>query len=446
MMINIFEAIEPDYEFDARMVVRGRMSPLCSVKLWLPIDCHTDAKIEIVGPANPQSSDFIPHDSEDLSGPDRLISEIDAKFGLEIEAVNVLFSNMSSKPSQKVLGFSASISHIGRLLIKQKFGDKKCNIEKIYNVAFHLSSVNYAKPFTTPTVDYLGNRDSGVMEVREFYFHSRSEVLRFTMERYWRWLHGKHERLCAASTPVLVLHNSEVFTGSDFSKIEQIGRDVSTLLTLAARHLVAVHKVVYSLDGQSIQEWFSPLDLQRSTTEEAAYGPLVDENLIDEFFRRASIRWQALDEIKKDAVRLAIYSINPFVSTSTEARYLRMFSSLEGLANAWFPDIWNTHKKIKALVKIFTPDITASWHLTDGNKDSLKHIRNHLAHGKRLKDECSEALLIGTDHLQVWIERILLNILDFKNFYCPRDWLTVHVSKTQEQDLHRLQERLRDTS
>ena len=113
MMINIFEAIEPDYEFDARMVVRGRMSPLCSVKLWLPIDCHTDAKIEIVGPANPQSSDFIPHDSEDLSGPDRLISEIDAKFGLEIEAVNVLFSNMSSKPSQKVLGFPHQLVILG---------------------------------------------------------------------------------------------------------------------------------------------------------------------------------------------------------------------------------------------------------------------------------------------------------------------------------------------
>lgn len=436
--------LKPDYEFDARMVIDGKTSPLCSVRLWLPIDCHDDVRIEVVGSANPHNSHLPPFPCEQQCGSDRIISEIDSDFGLQIEAIDVLVSEVKTKPDLKVLGFSAAINRIGRLLIKQRLprdGDKEGRLE---HITFHLSHLTYGMPLGVPVMDYLGNSKAGVNRVKSFEFRSPSGVLKLTLERHWRWVKGEHDRLFAAGAPVLIFHNSDIYGAHELDRVEQMGRDVSALLSLAARHLIAIHKMAYSLDEEVIQEWFSPLSLQRSTTQEEACGPLVDEDRIEEFFLGASSRWLEMTEAQKDAVRLAIFSIHPFVSTSSEGHFLSMFAALEGLARAWFPGLWKTESKLKALVEKFPPYTRNLWHLSGGAKDSLGEIRNFVAHGWRLTDERREALSVGTDHLQIWIERILLNILDYKHLSAPRDWLTSHV-EGKIKDLPRLQASLRET-
>ena len=73
--------------------------------------------------------------------------------------------------------------------------------------------------------------------------------------------------------------------------IQQLGQDACLLLTLAARHLTVMHVVVAATKERHMEEWIYPLNRRRSTTEEEATGPLIDESELEDYFSAASARW-----------------------------------------------------------------------------------------------------------------------------------------------------------
>lgn len=344
-----YENTKPAHEFDGRFVIDGRISSLCGVKLWLPIDCHEDARIQVSGSSNPPD----PYQSQPLVSPGaeaaRLVSEIDPVFKFQIEADDVHVSEISTKPALMVNGTTIKIDHISRLRFRRQEHrsgeDNVLSDEVCTHIAFFLSDLNYGTPKATPKMDFLGNREAGLCHVKTLSMLSSVGLVKLGLERHWRWSDANWGRLVAGSFPALVIKNSELFKWKQLEEIQQIGRDACAFLSLAARHLTALHVMTSMTKKGYLEEWFEPLNRQRSTTEEGACGPLVDEGQLEEFFLNASTQWTNLTVRQQDAVRLAIFSINPFVISSSEGAFLRMFSAVEGLARAWFPDVWRIEKR-----------------------------------------------------------------------------------------------------
>jgi hypothetical protein len=305
--------------------------------------------------------------------------------------------------------------------------------------------LKYGQPFSVPITSHLGNRKVKIFDNRILPMHTSSRVIHLELQRHWEWRDAKFGRLIASSTPALVIRDGKKFDWDSLEEVKKIGHDACLLLTLAARHLTVMHVMVAATDRQHQEEWFNPLKRQRSTTEEEASGPLVDASELESYFSIASERWLSLTEQQKDSVRLAVYSVNPFQKSSLEGNFLRMFSALEGLAKTWFPHLRKICKKIPALLENFPTRYASSWPLTTSEGDGLDAIRNFIAHGKVIRGEQMEALIVGSDHLQVWIERILLSILGFIPENPPNDWLTRHVTQ-QVDDLHRLRAAIRSAS
>lgn len=88
---------------------------------------------------------------------------------------------------------------------------------------------------------------------------------------------------------------------------------------------------LHTQEGQNllcdIQVWLprSPI------TQEAARGPLIDEEELECYFEHATRWWSGLTEIRKDSVRLAVFAINPITDWAMESRFLSMFTALDGL-------------------------------------------------------------------------------------------------------------------
>jgi hypothetical protein len=430
---------KPTHEFDARLVIDGRRSPLCAVKLWLPIDCHEDAHIQVTG-QDPSCSPS-PLAINGGSGPPRLVSEIDPAFGLEIEADDLHIRSVSTKHGLRVNGISITINHIGRLRLKQRWDTASVTEadpnDSCTTISFRLSDLEYGSPHIVPIADYHGNRKVRVSGVRTLKMQLSNRVVKLELQRHWNWYEGKFDRLVAGSFPVLVVKNCQSLKWEQFEEIQKLGQDAGVLLSLAARHLTVVHVMVATTKKRHLEEWTYPLNRQRSTTEEKATGPLIDESDLEDYFLSASAQWLALTDQQRDAIRLAVFSIHPFVQSSSEGAFLSMFTALEGLAKAWFPGQRRLHKKIGALVTAFPPRVGGLWPVVAQSDDGLDAIRNHLAHGGNMRGQRQEALSVGTDHLQVWIERILLSILDFPHKLSPHDWISRHV-QGQRSQLQRL--------
>lgn len=433
---------EPSYQFDARFVVNQHRGPPCGVKIWLPLDCHDDARIEIVASDHGVAPADAGGDIE--RGFPRLLSDIDPKFGLEIEAEDLHVRRMSTKYGIKINGISITVDHIGCLRIKRKFPKIETHGNKLgvpqfqFAVNFHLSDLKYGLPYESEKMDYLGNREVKPIKVSLLRMHRAGKLVSLELQRHWKWRKTKLGRCIVGSFPVLAHCDNHQFAWDDLDEVRQVGRDACLLLTLAARHLTVMHAMVASTDQQQLEEWFNPLRRQRSTTEEEACGPLVDQNELPDYFDLASARWSSLTERQQDAVRLAVYAIHPFTRASIEAHYLQMFTALEGLARAWVPEFHKTHKKLQALIAKFPPRYAFAWPLTNADPDGLDAIRNLIAHGRGLRGDARDALTVGSDHLQVWIERLLLAILGFQPKGIPlQDWLTKHV-QDQWDELPRL--------
>lgn len=431
--------IKPTHEFDARLVIDGRLSPLCGVKLWLPIDCHENARIQVTGSDSASSLD--PTSIDDGIGSQRLISEIDPAWGFQVEADNLLVRSVKTKFGMRVHGTDITIGHIGRLRFARRLGkgaEAEANPnETCTSISFRLSDLNYGGPHAIPITDYRGNRKVKVSRFRTLKMRFSNRLVKLELHRHWNWYQGKFDRLVAGSFPVLEVKQSQSLRWDQLEEIQKLGRDACLLLTLAARHLTVMHVMDAATKERRLEEWIYPLNRQRSTTEEEATGPLVDESELEDYFSSVSIRWSALTDQQRDAVRLAVFSIHPFVLSSSEGSFLRMFTALEGLATTWFPGLRKLHRKIEALVTAFPPRVGGLWPIVAPSDDGLDAIRNHLAHGGSISGSRQEALSVGTDHLQVWIERILLAILAFPHTASTRDWLSRHV-QAQWNELPRL--------
>lgn len=431
--------IKPTHEFDARFVINGRSSPLCGVKLWLPIDCHEDACIQVTG-SDPVSSPH-PRSFDGVMGSQRLVSEIDPAWGFEVEADALHVRRVNSKLGQRVHGADITIDNIGRLRFKRRLGKSVAAeadpCETFTTISFRLSNLNYGSPHAIPMADYRGNRKVKVLQFRTLKMRLSNKLVKLELHRYWNWHQGKFDRLVAGSFPVLVLKQCQSLRWGQLEAIQQLGQDACLLLTLAARHLTVVHVEVVTTKERHLEEWIYPLNRRRSTTEEEATGQLIDESELENYFSSASVSWTALTDQQRDAVRLAIFSIHQPVESSIEGSFLRMFTALEGLAKTWFPDLRKIDKKIPALMTAFPPRVGGIWPIIDPNKDGLNAIRDHLAHGGSMGGQRMEALTVGIDHLQIWIEKILLAILSFPNKVSPQDWLSRHVQQ-QRHDLPRL--------
>ena len=439
--------IEPTYQFDGRFVIDGQSSPLCGVKLWLPIDCYDDARIQIVASDANISADEAPVDIE--SGTPCLVSESLLESGLHIDAKNLHIRSVLTKYGLQINRTTIAIDHIASLIIEKKLSLARTELTDAIvggiEVSFELSDLEYGQPHQMPIMDYLGNRELRISNVHNLSMHTPSKLVQFELQKHWSWRQAKFGRWVAGGFPALVIRGNHSFCWNDLEEIQQVGRDACLLLTLAARHLTVMQVMVTSTNQRVREEWFNPLRRQKSTTEENATGPLVDVRELDNYFDVASVSWSALTERQKDAVRLAVYAINPFVESSTEGDFVRMFSAVEGLAKAWFPSLHKIDRKIPALITKFPPRYVGSWSLVSADKDGLSDIRNLIAHGNGIRKDQMEALMVGTDQLQVWIEQILLSILGFIPKRPPTDWLTRHVEE-QTSELPRLRTAIRSAS
>lgn len=436
---------KPDYEFDARLVIDGRISALCGIKLWLPIDCHEDARVQIYGSSNPPK-EHLPLIIDRTEGEDRIFSEIDPCFGFQIEACGIHVHEVKNKPDLRVLGLSVWVDHISSLKFKRERVESSqkelTSNEACSHIWFYLSELNYGTPKAVPKMDFLGNREAGLVHVKEIKVHSQNGILELALERHWRWSSTTLGRVMAGNFPALTIKNPELFKWNQLDQILNFGRDICLLLSLAARHLTVVHVMNSATENRSLEEWFYPLNRQRSTTEEEACGPLVDEKYLEEFFLCASEKWLDFTDAKKDAIRLAVFSVNPFVRSSTEASYLQKFTALEGMANILFPEIRKQYRKLEALAEAFPKRVLGLWPLIDKEDDGLNIIRHRLAHGDGMQGEFGEALLVADDHLQVWVERMLLELLGCGHLAGFSDWLARQV-QTHAKDLPRLRALIR---
>jgi hypothetical protein len=408
------------------------------------MDCHEDAQIRVTGSDETGSGHAPPPNF--FGQLCRLESEIEPSFGFQVEAEDVHIRGVSTTPGQRLQGIRISVGHLGLLRLKRVYGSKVPAVappsSALAGVLFRLSSLSYGLPHCIQTADYLGNRQIEVLGVRTLKMHRSTGAVELVLHKHWAWHEGKLKRLIAASFPVLEIKDASCFQWGQIEEIQQIGRDACLLLTLAARHLVVAHVMVATAVEHQLEEWTYPLNRQRSTTEEEATGPFIDERELEGYFSCASAQWLRLTDDQRDTVRSAIFSIHPFVQTSSEGAFLQMFAALEGLATTWFPTGGTFAQRIAALLAAYPPRVGGLWPITTTNKDGLYAIRNQLAHGSGMQGAKQEALLVATDHLQVWIEHILLAVLGYSRKQSPRDWLSKHV-RDQLSDLPRLQAAIR---
>ena len=273
------EIDKPTHAFDARLITRGRSSPLICVEVWLPIDCHEDARIRATG-SDLEASGHLPP-AEFCGELSSLVSEIDPLFPFRVEADDVHIRGISTTAGQKFQGIRFSVGHIGRLRLKRVLGPNAAADavpgKSIAGLLFRLSPLSYGLPQSICTTDYLGNRTVEVRDVQTLKMHLSSGFAAFDLHRHWAWSEGRFKRAIASSFPVIELKNCSAFQWGQLEEVQRIGRDACLFLTLAARHLTVMHVMVATTDEHEMEEWIAPLNRQRATTEEAATGPLIDE-------------------------------------------------------------------------------------------------------------------------------------------------------------------------
>lgn len=429
----------PDYEFDGYLCTPKGERYLCDIRLWLPKETASDASIEVVVIGELGNS-------KELQGLVSLISEeaVDAA-GLHFEAKGAYIrSSRSIAQKRRTGGTRLKFLHISSWTI-EKFRskkDKKSNSpDMLDSVIVKLSAINYGISKVFDTFTPQGNRTIEELEppkllsMREI---SDEVSCEWSLQRYWEWSKTSRSKITATSYTVLSLCNAaERHSDLTSEELLKLADDTCLLLTLAARHRVFPYTITRSGRSNTTNYWPNPLQRQRATTEEEASGPLIAPQNIEDYFIHMSKWWSSLDSIKKDAIRLAIFSINPSTDSTIESSYIARFSAFEGLVKRWAPLDAGKLKlrgKADAMLQLYTPRILDLWPLFDntGGK-SLYWIRNELAHGREVMRLAPGALSLANDHLHLWLEYILLAIAGYSHEIYWDDWLSNEVSSQRDQ-------------
>jgi len=410
----------------------GEHDVLCDVRVWLPTSPHEDGRIEAVAMgvgASRLTTGLVSFVGADPAGHSRF----------RFEAREVLIRQSQSRGKRLMGGAKLTLSHVGTLLIEHRRGNQAIEVQSLGSlryIKYVLSNLSYGIPHQNVTSDYKGNRTVEPVTSRILSLNlDNSCAVNFSLERHWTWMHESDIQISAAGNTVLSL--SEI-SDSSIEDLTVLAEDTCLMLTLAARHLVVIHSIDSHWEHASRTEWRNLLHRLRAVTEEEACGPLVSADELEQYFNEVSQRWCDLDAGRRDAIRVAIYSIHPFSERSMEAGFLAMFSALEGLAKRWGKDSGYLRIKIDALFQNHPISIGGLWPLFDSSDGvGLYWIRNELAHGHMAGRFVDGALALAHDHLQLWLEFSLLAILGHTPKAGSRDWLRDQVPK-QRADVLRM--------
>lgn len=431
MRVHDTPTSDPDLEFDALITTADGATVPCDVLMWLPHRPEDDAEVEITLRQDAHSTD--------LRSLVRLRSaEHVEKKGLRVEVDDILVRGGTSN-SLRSSATRLTLSHLGRLRIERLIvKGKQIDAQPIQDGAdsgalsyFQLviSSLSYGGQHATPTAHYLGHRNLEFQGApKSLCFHLPNQVHVFELQRHWMWKSlDQGNSVYAASAPVLVLAKPpNVFDRGQANDFTQLGEDACALLSLAARHRVVPHAIQYGDVGSHVEEWLNPLNRHRGVTEEGAMGPLVDQTELEAYFECAGSWWVGLDSDRKDAVRLAIFAVNRLTESTMESDFMGKFAALEGLAKRWGKGD-TLCEKFCAMLNAYPVRIGGLWPLfdSDGGK-SLYWLRNEIAHGRTVM-RFSGALPIATDHLQLWLEHVLLALMSHIRRSTSADWLSAQV-------------------
>jgi hypothetical protein len=418
---------QPDYELDAYLRIPDRSELLCDLRIWLPRDPKTDGRIAVVAMGVDATS----------AHPEGLVSlvsdpELEAS-GLKVAVTEVLVRRSSSRGPRKAGGATLTIAHVGRVRIETRIGVQtgdQSQPRNLKSARFWLSDLEYGRPSQIPVADFLGNRsvNKGKMRAVRMLLPS-GHSCEFEIDEHWKWRQESATQISASSSPVLNLLEVSKYADTPLELLTSLADDACALLSLAARHRVVVHTVDSVCNHSAIEEWRNPLSRPRALSEEEACGPLIDVKELETYFLKASSFWADLNSEKRDAIKLAIFSIHPLIDRTLEGAFLAMFSALEGIAKRWGLGNGTLRDKVTALLVSHPAHTGDLWPLFDSAESEvgLYWIRNELAHGRRVGRFAEGAQVLANDHLHLWLEQVLLAVIGYYRGYSPRDWLTLQV-------------------
>jgi hypothetical protein len=398
---------EPDYELDAYLQKGNRRGPLCDVRLWLPKQPGEHGRIEVVAPG-------VSARQAAPGGPVSIVSDENGSF--HFEAHDILVREARARLGAKAGGARLTIVHIGRVAIRH---GPPIDGQRPWRVDFRLGALEYALPMPLFREDYRGCRtidqddEPAILEMP----YPDGFVCRFALERHWHWTSKVKNgwTALARSTPCLSLTQVPEHESVSLTSLSDCADDAAMLLSLASRWRVPVHGFMATLGSDkltSLEEWRSPLEPAAAHGLERAEGYLIASTALGDYFRKAALRFSQLDLRQRDAIRSAIVSMHSTSERTIEGAFLSMFFSLEGLARDFGKNSGPLAEKFAELLANHPIQIGGLWPVVGTNRlPGLSWLRNKLAHGHSLRKH-SSAVLLASDHLQLWIEYALLAIFE----------------------------------
>jgi hypothetical protein len=423
------EAERPDYELDAYLHKGDKRGPLCDVRLWLPKQPSEDGRVEVSTPGV-QADQAMPGGLVDLI--------FDEQKNFHFEARQVLVRSASSRWGRRAGGARLTIAHIGSLKIRNGLGlTSMC--DRPESITFFLSATKFALPKIQYVQDYRGSRTvlDASSAPRLIVQHPAGFVCEFRFERFWNWTSDRERAsVLARSAPAFSVEQVPEHPEASMTALSECAEDAALLLSLAARWRVVVHGFTASVSEPSsrLETWRDPLARARADGLEEGAGRLVADGDFEAFFTAASKHFSELTQANREAIRRAIVVIHPTSERTTEGAYVAKFFAFEGLVQHFGSRSGIFAQKLQALRNKFPPQIGGLWPVIGTpNKPGLYWLRNELAHGGSLRGDASGALVLASDHLQLWIEYTLLAILGFTTSRHRDNWLANQVLEQQEE-------------
>lgn len=434
---------KPSYEFDAYLKADNQLSVLCNVALWLPKDADENVHIEIDCP-------------EKLSIVESFMGKF-VSIESEIYQEKPQFAAVMSKAwikqvsaqleRRKLSRTRITLLHAWDLNISEVIGNKDDDDNLVTTVFFQISSLLYAQPKAWIDPDYLGSRK---VEIQKNYTAISTAGYTFKIEKHYSgYSNVSQNKEVVSSQNVISVTSNNKINVAELDELIKQANDFALLLTFAARHQVMVLGYEYWANSKKIRYFRDPLDRYQPKREELVEDALIPIEHFELFMNGALGKWHSIDEKTRLAIKDAIYAIHPF--NNPHQSYLDMFSAFEGIINLsktkvvteidnnWdclqsnlnvcidgfkFSDGTNSFLKegIKNLRKNEVFKIKAEYRLSElgvsvidlwpiFDKNSLRDIRNLLAHGGRM--ELDSVYLVAQEQLQFLLERLVLVLLGF---------------------------------